>query len=145
MGEDVQTMARIVAIGVGATIVIDLWSTFLKRFFQVRPANWTMVVRWFGHLPRWRFTHKSMAEASSVHRELQIGWFAHYATGVASAALLVAICGLDWMRHPTPVPALLFGVFTVTFPYFILQPGMGLGVAASRFCTHKRIPLRIEA
>ncbi len=48
------------------------------------------------------------------------------------AAILIAICGLDWLHQPTVVPALAVGVFTVALPFFLMQPGMGLGVAASK-------------
>jgi Protein of unknown function (DUF2938) len=132
MGEESEVIVRVVAIGAGATVALDLWSAFLKRFFQTRSTDWGMVGRWFGHLPRGRFVHNNMALASPVPGELLIGWSAHYATGIAFATLLFAICGLDWMRHPTPVPALLVGLLTVVFPFFIMQPGMGLGVAASK-------------
>ena len=33
---------------------------------------------------------------------------------------------------PTFLPALLVGIGTVAAPFFILQPGMGAGIAASR-------------
>ena len=53
--------------------------------------------------------------------------------GLASASrlFLLPFCGLDWLHQPTFVPALVVGVLTVVFPFF-LQPGMGLGVAASK-------------
>ena len=38
----------------------------------------------------------------------------------------------DWMRQPTLWPALLTGVLTMAVPFFIMQPGMGLGIAASK-------------
>jgi len=91
-----------------------------------------MVGRWFGHLPRGRFVHNEIADASPVRGELLLGWIVHYAIGVGFATILVALFGLDWLRQPTPVPALVVGVFTVVFPFFLLQPGMGLGVAATR-------------
>jgi hypothetical protein len=30
------------------------------------------------------------------------------------------------------VSALVVGVFTVVFPFFLMQPGMGIGIAASK-------------
>jgi hypothetical protein len=61
-----------------------------------------------------------------------IGWGAHYAIGIVFAGLLVAIWGLDWARHPTPLPALIIGLLTIVAPFFLLQPGMGAGIAAPR-------------
>jgi Protein of unknown function (DUF2938) len=40
--------------------------------------------------------------------------------------------GLDWARQPSPLPALAIGLLTSVAPFFIMQPGMGAGVAASK-------------
>jgi hypothetical protein len=34
--------------------------------------------------------------------------------------------------RPALWPALVFGIGTVVFPFFILQPSIGLGIAASK-------------
>lgn len=101
-----------------------------------------MVGRWFGHLPSGRFVHDNIAKASPVRGELAIGWAAHYAIGIAFAASLIAIVGLEWARHPTPLPAPVFGVLTVVFPLFVMQPGTGAGVAASKTPDPNRARLR---
>lgn len=64
--------------------------------------------------------------------ERPIGWMAHYLIGVAFAAALLAIWGLDWMRQPTLAPALTVGLASAAAPFFLMQPGMGAGIAASR-------------
>ena len=127
-----QIILRVVAIGIGATILLDLWSACLKLLFHIPSTNWSMVGRWFGHLPHGRFVHNKIADAAPVRKELLLGWSAHYAIGVGFATLLVALFGLDWLHQPTIVPALVVGVFTVVFPFFLMQPGMGLGIAATK-------------
>jgi hypothetical protein len=67
-----------------------------------------------------------------VRGEATIGWTAHYLTGIAFAAFLLAAWGLAWVRQPTLGPALLVGIATVAAPMLILQPGMGAGIAARR-------------
>lgn len=37
-----------------------------------------------------------------------------------------------WIASPTLLPALLYGIVTVVFPFFVMQPALGLGMAASR-------------
>ncbi len=76
--------------------------------------------------------HDKIADASPVRGELLLGWSVHYAIGVGFATILVALFGLEWLHQPTLVPALVVGVFTVVFPFFLMQPGMGLGVAATK-------------
>jgi hypothetical protein len=91
-----------------------------------------MLGRWIGHFPRGQFVHRSIADAPSVPGELLVGWAAHYTIGVTFAGMLLALWGLDWARHPTLLPALTIGILTVLAPFFIMQPGMGAGIAASR-------------
>lgn len=123
---------RMVSIGVGATVVLDLWVLFATRVLGISGPDWAMVGRWIGHLTRGRFRHVSMAAALPVRGERLLGWSTHYAIGIAFAGFLLAIWGLDWARQPTLLPALIVGVLTVAAPFFILQPGMGAGIAASK-------------
>jgi hypothetical protein len=74
----------------------------------------------------------TLPRRTPVRGELIIGWGAHYAIGITFAALLLAIWGLDWARHPTPLPALIVALVTLVAPFFIMQPGMGAGIAASK-------------
>lgn len=128
----VETVVRTLLIGVGATAVMDLWALFAKRAFGVPSSDWAMVGRWVGHFRHGRLRHDSMAKASPVHGELALGWGVHYVTGIVYAGLLIAICGLEWARAPTPGPAVLVGVAMLVAPFFIMQPCMGAGIAASR-------------
>ena len=42
----------------------------------------------------------------------------------------------------TLLPALVVGVVTVVFPFFVMQPGMGFGIAASKAPDPMRARLR---
>ncbi|MBB3120905.1 DUF2938 domain-containing protein [Pseudoduganella violacea] len=132
MNEVSEISLRVLTIGVGATMVQDLWSELLKRVLGVVPLNWAMVGRWVGHFPSGRFVHESIAKAAPVPGERPLGWLTHYAIGVGFAALLLGLTGLDWARQPTPLPAIMVGVATVLAPFLIMQPAFGMGVAASR-------------
>jgi hypothetical protein len=123
---------RAFLIGVGATVVFDLWGWFLQRVFNLPATNWALAGRWFGHFPRGRFVHDSIAKAEPVPGELAIGWIAHYVIGIAYAAILLAIWGVDWARRPTLLPALIVGLAGLVAPLFVMQPGMGAGIAGSR-------------
>jgi hypothetical protein len=118
-------------IGVGATVVMDLWAVVQRRLFGVQALDYAMVGRWLVHLMRGRFRHASIAEVPAVAGERAIGWIAHYATGVVLAALLLAGWGVAWVRHPTMGPALFVGIASVLAPFLVMQPGMGSGLAAS--------------
>jgi Protein of unknown function (DUF2938) len=132
MSQELEVAIRAALIGVGATVLLDLWNALLRGLFGVSSLSMRMLGRWLGHILRGRFTHDSIAEAPPIPREGTIGWSAHYAIGITWAAVLLAIWGLDWARRPTLLPAMIVGLVTVAAPFFVMQPGLGLGIAASR-------------
>lgn len=105
-----EVIGRSLAIGIGATALLDLWALFLNRAFGIPLANWAMVGRWFAHLPRGRFMHDTIADTPPVANELAIGWIMHYLIGALFAGIVLMIWGLGWARHPTLIPALIVGV-----------------------------------
>lgn len=131
MSNNVETVVRIVLIGVGATIVMDVWASILRRV-GIPSLNFALLGRWIGHLREGRFVHASIAKSPPVRGERILGWSAHYAIGISFAALLVSTFGLAWARTPSLPPALLIGIATVGAPLFILQPALGAGIASSK-------------
>ncbi|MFJ7813665.1 DUF2938 domain-containing protein [Pseudomonas asiatica] len=124
-------------IGIGATMVMDLWGLLLRRM-GVATLNFAMVGRWAGHLLHGRVRHQAIAKAEPVRHELALGWGIHYAIGVLFAMLLVVIVGEGWLLAPTLLPALVVGVVTVVAPLCFMQPAMGAGFFASRTPTPAR-------
>lgn len=120
------------SIGLGATAVMDVWVIARQRLLGIAPPNYGLVGRWLAYLTRGRFRHDPIAASPPVRGERAIGWTAHYVIGIAFAAILLALWGLDWARHPTLVPALIVGIGSVAAPFLLMQPGMGAGIAASR-------------
>lgn len=119
-----------VAIGCGATLLMDLWNQFLKRAFGTASLNYCMLGRWLRHMPSGTFRHASIAAAAPQRHECMVGWIAHYSIGVGLTLVFVALSG-HWVTRPTLWPALAFGVATVVFPLFVLQPSLGV-VASAR-------------
>ena len=119
-------------IGAGATAVIDLWAPLRQQLWGIARPDYGLVGRWLAHMPRGRFRHDAIAAATPARGEVLLGWFAHYLTGIAYAAILVGLAGPAWLRQPTPGPALLVGIATVAAPFLLMQPGMGAGIAARR-------------
>jgi hypothetical protein len=122
----------VVALGIGATLVIDLWGVFLKRVFRVPAPNYCLVGRWLRHMPAGVLRHANIAAASPKSGECVAGWLAHYAIGVAFALVLALVAPWGWLEEPTILPALAVGLATVISPFLILHPAFGLGVAASK-------------
>ena len=119
-------------IGAGATAAMDLWGIARTRLLRIPAFDYGLVGRWLGHMPRGRFRHDRIAASPPVPGERAIGWSTHYLIGIAFAAILLVIWGLDWVRSPTLAPALIVGIGSVAAPFLVMQPGMGAGIAASR-------------
>jgi hypothetical protein len=128
----IEFAVRGVFIGVGATAVMDLWAALLQRAFGTPTSNWGLVGRWIGHFPRGIFFHESIASAAPIRGERTLGWTTHYVVGVAYALLLLSIWGIEWARQPSLPPALIVGLSMLVAPFFVMQPGMGAGIAGSR-------------
>jgi len=124
--------ALICFIGVGATAIMDLWGWLRKSLFDGKGLDYGLVGRWIAHMPQGRFRHDAIAAAPAKRGERLIGWAAHYATGIAFAGLLIALFGEEWATRPTPGPALAVGIGTVVAPFFLMQPALGAGIAASK-------------
>jgi len=118
-------------IGIGATLVVDLWTVLLKRVFRVPSLSYCLVGRWICSMPG-KFAHASISSAAPKRYECPVGWLAHYAIGIIFAVLFLQLAPESWLMRPTPWPALAFGIGTVLFPYLLMQPAFGLGFAASK-------------
>lgn len=123
---------QIVFIGVGATLVTDIWAMTRERLFGLASLDYGLVGRWFGHMLQGRFVHERIVASAPLHAEKLLGWGLHYVIGVLFAAILVAVSGVEWMQSPQFLPALAFGLLTVAAPFFIMQPAMGAGIAARK-------------
>jgi hypothetical protein len=128
----VNEWESIVLTGIGATMVTDLWCLARRRVFAIPLPNYGFVGRWIAHMPRGRFVHASIAAAAPAHGERALGWLTHYGIGIVFAFALALAAGPQWFAHPTLAPAILVGIGTLAAPFFILQPAMGAGIAASR-------------
>lgn len=132
MGDLGEYLIHAVAVGIGATAVMDFWAVAQKRFLGIQPLDMALVGRWIAYLPQGRFLHNPIAASEIIRGERLIGWAAHYLIGIAFAGILLSIWGEAWVRRPTLVPSLIVGLASVTAPFLLMQPAMGMGVAASK-------------
>ena len=55
--------ASLLRIGLGATLLMDLWNLFLKRAFSIPSLNYCLLGRWVSHIPSGTLRHASIAAA----------------------------------------------------------------------------------
>ena len=121
-----------VLLGIGATLLMDLWNLLLLRAFGIPSLNYCLLGRWVSHMPTGTFRHAAITSSQPKRLECAIGWMSHYTIGIVLGTAFVILAPPNWLDRPTPLPALLFGIATVVFPLFIMQPSLGLGIASSK-------------
>jgi hypothetical protein len=131
-----------ITIGLGATLTFDLWALSLKYAFKITPSNMCLVGRWILYIPEGIVKHSNISSAPQKGAECIVGWLTHYLTGIMFAVIFLVIVGDSWIHIPKLTPALIFGVITVSAPFFIMQPLFGLGFAASKTANPMQARLR---
>lgn len=133
-----ETVLRILFIGMGATLIMDVSAFIQARVFGVASVDYGLVGRWLGHMLKGRFRHASIVTAPRVRNERLVGWVFHYITGSVFAMVLFFAQGPAWFCNPSLMPALMTGAISVIAPFFIMQPAFGFGITASRTAAPNR-------
>lgn len=107
-----------VIIGVGATVIMDIWALILQRFFGVAPLNYALLGRWLAYTRTSHFRHKNITAAKPIAGEMTVGWAAHYLIGIIFAGVFIMLTGNDWLNNPSVIDTIIFGILTV-FSHFL--------------------------
>jgi hypothetical protein len=83
-------------------------------------------------VPKGRIFHDSIATAAPYEHELALGWVSHYAVGILYGIVLALIVPTSWFSEPSFIQPWIVGIVTVGAGWFLLQPGLGIGWAASK-------------
>lgn len=127
-----------VVIGLGATVVMDLWGVVLHLVIRQPLPNFNILGRWLGHAFRGKFFHDSIGAAPKLSQEFALGILLHCGVGALFGVGLLLVVGSAWLAQPTLVPAVLWGVATICIPWFFFQPALGVGVASSKVANRPR-------
>lgn len=128
-----------VLLGIGATALFDAWQWLVARVLGQPAPNLAPMGRWFWHLREGQVFHDDIGRAAAYRHERALGWIGHYVVGVIYGVAFALIMGPDWFAAPRFLPAWIFGLATLAFGWFLLQPGMGMGWAASRMPNPARV------
>ncbi|MDO5980274.1 DUF2938 domain-containing protein [Flavivirga spongiicola] len=125
-----NTILKIIVIGIGATITMDIYA-FVLKLFGIKGLDYKFLGRWIGHMFNGKFNHNKIFDSAAIKYEQIIGQTAHYSIGIAFTFLLVILFGKKWLDNPSLFPALVIGLLTMVASFFIMQPAFGFGVAGS--------------
>ncbi len=126
------SVGRVLLLGVVATAVMDVLSTFARMAHVVAPLPPNLLGRWVAWMPRGQLRHVTIEQAAPVGHELVIALLAHYAVGVVFASFyLFATSRLD-ISPRSAGAAIGFGLATCVFPWLLMFPAMGFGLFGVR-------------
>ena len=133
---------RSVAIGIGATVLMDLWAMFLHLALSQPRPNWAPPGRWVWHLKDGKVFHDDIAHAAPYPHETALGWAFHYFTGGQGKILYLAdgngdfakSIGLDFISNDMGLRARRFSMIVdngkVTALNVETKPGVDTSGAA---------------
>ena len=127
-------------VGIGSTLLLDLWSFLLYKVGGITPTNWGIVGRWLWGLRQGQWVAIQSAYPPITLVEKVSGWLFHYWVGVVYAVLLALVWGDSFIGSPTLLPTFYSGFLVSSLAGLTLfMPAMGAG-----FCGRK-IPNQAKA
>lgn len=121
-----------VALGLGATVFMDLYAILIKRLFAIPSLDYRIVGRWLINLGKGKRLEGPIGQTLPIKNEAITGRVAHYGIGAIFGAAFILMVGPQWLAKPEVLSAISFGVATVAAPFLILQPALGAGIAARK-------------
>jgi len=125
-------LGYLLATGILATLTMDVIAIasvksgiFKLGRHQIGPH---LLGRWVGSFPTGRVIHSNILDTSPLPHEVAIGVASHYVIGFTLSSIFVISWLKIFARKINLSSALIFGISTCVFPYFLMFPAMGFGV-----------------
>ncbi|HYH95635.1 DUF2938 family protein [Hyalangium sp.] len=138
---DSGALIKAFVVGMCATLLMDLLNFLgakLELVAQFRPS---MLGRWVTRLVRGEFLLADIRKAPAAKGELVIGELTHYLIGGTLAVFFVLLAQATGLPVTNIVFAIIYGVFTSVFAWFVLFPSYGFGVMGKKGPPHMK-PLK---
>ena len=127
-----EFLFEIIAVGIFSCLLFDLWQRIFKLLTGIPPSNWAMVGRWLVNLIKNRQVFvNNITAIKSYESELLIGWLFHYFVAILYAVIYFLLMEMN-ILNPGFFDGLIFGIISVTVPWFFFQPALGNGMLASK-------------
>ena len=121
-------------VGILATVTMDVVAVIALRLGIAgrgpRRTGPDLIGRWIGYVLQGKFRHTDILQTPPLRGELLMGLAAHYSIGIV---LTLVYLGLLVVAHATPtaLSAILYGTATTVFPWFLMFPSQGYGLAGT--------------
>lgn len=126
-----RVLLDVAIVAVVANLVTDIYEYALERFLG-KTRDWHLVGRWVANIAEGSLSLDPNDETRAVSGELALGWVFHYAVALFYASVYLFGVWHVLGEPPSLGTALAFGVVTVAAAWFVLMPGLGAGVFATK-------------
>lgn len=118
-------------VGFLGNIGMDLGQQLMRIGLKWPITNWGIIGRWAAYLPKGKLIHTDIGESPPVANEMALGWVVHYIVGPVYGIVYLVL--VDWVFDGTPGFwwAMGFAIAILVVTWFVVQPGLGAGFAAS--------------
>lgn len=119
-------------MGVAATATMDSLGSVSRKLGLSGGAKGQWVGRWYLGIARGQLFHTNIDASPELPGEKIAALIGHYAIGIGLA--VVYVVGADWYAvSPEALHiALVYGIATCIFPWFLVLPALGFGVFGLR-------------
>lgn len=118
-------------LGIGATVLSDLWQWAFLKLTEGKSPNWSSVGRWVLGFRAGRIIDHDLASRPALPGENATGWVFHYIIGAGYGGLYLILLALSGAA-PSLGSALLYGAVTLAAPMLFMKPAMGGGIFGIR-------------
>jgi hypothetical protein len=131
-GETMLSIGLGVIVGVVATVTMDVLGIVARKIGLTVGVDGRWIGRWYLGLFRGTFLHNDIAAVPERPGEMRAALIGHYAIGVVLAVAYVLGCGGLGLSPGSILVALVFGLATCVFPWFLMFPALGFGLLGLR-------------
>ncbi len=126
--------------GIWATCIMDLLARFLSRRSLIYPFIIPEALgRWFVYMFKGKFRHGNINRTPAVIYERRWYYISHYLIGIILAGIYLLLTQKVQELHQHIWMAPVYGICTVSLPWFWLLPSVGFGVMANKLAGQKLI------
>lgn len=121
---------EVVAVGIFACIIFDLWQRIFQSLTSIPPSNWSMVGRWFFNLLNRQVLFVSdLNNVPKFKNETIAGWSLYYAIAIGYSSVYIILNKFNFLVVGL-IDGMIFGIISVVVPWFFFLPALGNGVLA---------------
>ncbi len=121
-----QLMYGVIA-GILATLAMDIGGTLARIAGVTAPMSPRLTGKWMAYVLRGQLRHSDIATSPEVPVPMPLVGVAHYVIGIVLALAYLTLLNTFSVQSEHFWLAVLYGIVTTIFPWFLLFPAMGYG------------------